>query len=288
MNKQKTQIREVLRKLYDKYNHLHLIKPDPLQFVYNYTNPNDREIAGFLAAALAYGRVGQIEKSVANLLKLMGKSPYEFVLRFGKSQHELLADFKHRFTTGSDISDLLEVLKRAIEQKGSIEKYFLLGYNKNNTNIRPALAVFCNSLSEVYANNHGGNVSRGLKYLLANPEKGSACKRLNLFLRWMVRNDEVDAGLWKSVDKAKLIIPMDVHMTRLTKILGFHDKKTVSLKVAIEVTEKFREIEPNDPVKYDFALSRIGIIKNCNGQIRSECEACELAKFCLKRKGKKK
>jgi uncharacterized protein (TIGR02757 family) len=132
----------------------------------------------------------------------------------------------------------------------------------------------------MYSKDHNGQPSVGLKFLLAGPAGGSACKRLNLFLRWMVRKDDVDLGLWKSVDKAKLIVPVDVHIGRLCRILGMYNHKTVSLAAAVEITESFAQIEPADPVKYDFALSRIGILKGCNGKYRAICDGCEILDFC--------
>lgn len=273
-------VRNVLEKLYDKYNHRELIKPDPLQFVYHYSRPADMEIAGLLAAALAYGRVQQIEKSLNDLFGRMGTSPYAFAMNFDKAGQQKLDSFKHRFTTGRDISDLLSVLKKLLRHKGSIEKHFLSGYNKCDENILPALSRFCDSLYEIYSEQNDRKVSKGMKYLLASPVRGSACKRLNLFLRWMVRDDDVDTGLWKHVDKAKLIVPIDVHMGRLCRVLGFHDRKVISLSTAVKITECFAEIEPADPVKYDFALSRIGILDNCTGRRRTSCEFCELFEFC--------
>jgi uncharacterized protein (TIGR02757 family) len=241
------------------------------------------EIAAFLASALAYGRVEQIEKSLDNLLGRLGDSPYEFVIGFDKKKRRALKDFKHRFTTGDDISDLLMLFRKIISRHGSLERYFARGYSPGDKNIIPALSEFCNSLLNIHAVGHKGQTSRGLKYLLVSPAGGSACKRLNLFLRWMVRDDDFDTGLWKSIDKAKLIVPVDVHMSRLCKILGLYDRKTVSLPAAIEITESFAEIEPADPVKYDFALSRIGILENCNGRLRKGCELCELFGFCSRR-----
>jgi uncharacterized protein (TIGR02757 family) len=276
-------IKAVLDKLYEKYNHHCLIKPDPLQFVYHYSKPADMEVAAFLASALAYGRVQQIEKSLKNLLGRMGDSPCEFVRNFDKDKRWALKDFKHRFTTGDDISDLLSLLKTAIKRYGSIEQYFTRGYNPGDKNIIPALSKFCNSLLDIYTAGHKGQTFPGLKYLLVSPAGGSACKRLNLFLRWMVREDDVDAGLWKSIDKTKLIVPVDVHMSRLCKIMELYNRKTVSLSAAVEITESFAEIDPADPVKYDFALSRIGILENCNGRLRKDCEFCELFGFCSHR-----
>lgn len=238
------------------------------------------EIAALLAAELAYGRVQQIQKSLTDLLGRMGDSPVKFVLNFDEQKRAKLKDFRHRFTTGDDISDLLTLLKKVLNRYGMLQKFFAQGYNPSDENIigfppggvPPALSKFCDSLLDMHAKTHNDCVPRGLSYLLPRPAAGSACKRLNLFLRWMVRNDDVDAGLWrvparrgpKSIDKAKLIVPMDVHMSRICKILRFYSRKNISLRTAVEVTESFARIEPSDPVKYDFVLCRIGMLGNCN------------------------
>ena len=269
-------VKDVLERLYEKYNHHGLIKPDPLQFVYKYRRKADMEIVALLASALAYGRVGQIEKSLTDLFGRMGSSPFEYAKNFNAEQRERLKSFKHRFTTGDNISDLLELLQVVLSRFGSIEELFMRGVIAGDKNITPALSRFCDSLTA----GHNGQPTRGLKYLLADPRRGSACKRLNLFLRWMVRDDDVDTGLWGSIDKARLIVPVDVHMARLCKILGFYDRKSISLATALEITDSFRQIEPTDPVKYDFALSRIGIVENCNGNFRPECQCCELSELC--------
>jgi uncharacterized protein (TIGR02757 family) len=274
------QLKPALERLYEKYNHREFIRTDPLQFVYHYSVRADREIAGFLAAALAYGTVRQIEKSLNCLFEYMGKSPFAFVRDFDLRKRAQLKDFKHRFTTGDNLSDLMELLRDVLEEYGSLEEYFARGYSTVDTTIIPALSKFCDSLSAAYAKVHSDQVSGGLKYLLASPTRNSACKRLNLYLRWMVRDDDVDTGIWKSVDKAKLIVPVDVHIGRLCKILGFYNRKTVSLAAAMEITRSLAEIEPADPVKYDFALSRIGIVENCDGSYRPECADCELLEFC--------
>ena len=276
MGTQIKQLKDVLERLYERYNHHSLIKPDPLQFVYKYHRKADMEIVAFLASALAYGRVSQIEKSLTDLFGRMGDSPFEYVQDFKAEQRDQLKSFKHRFTTGDSISDLLELLQTVLSRFGSIEELFVRGVSNSDKNIIPALLKFCDSLSAAHKN----QPSRNLKYLFASPAGGSACKRLNLFLRWMVRDDDVDTGLWGLVDKAKLVVPVDVHMARLCKILGFYSLKSVSLSTVLEITNSFKQVEPTDPVKYDFALSRIGIVENCNGNFRPECEYCELVEFC--------
>ncbi len=283
MTERVEQLRQALERLYAKYNRPEFIPPDPLQFLYKYSDPGDREIAGFLSAALAYGRVEQIERSLTNLFSRMGESPYAFVTNFDRSKRERLNGFKHRFTTGRDIADLLELLREVLDEKSSIEDYFLHGYSEKDQNIISALSVFCDSLLDRCVKRSRGGIRNGVQYLLPRPAAGSACKRLNLFLRWMVRKDEVDLGLWNRIDKAKLIVPVDVHMHRLCRILGLHDRKTVSLATAVEITKGFAEIEPADPVKYDFALSRIGILDGCNGSYQPGCEDCELFAFCCRR-----
>lgn len=276
----------VLDALYEKYNHREFIGLDPLQFIYKYSDPVDMEIVGFLSSALAYGRVQQISKSLEKLLAIMGESPAEFVRNFTPRDAVLLKGFKHRFNTGDDIAGLLVLLKQVINKHGSIEGFFLEGYSDSDDNILPALTVFCDGLADLYTRHHRGKPSRGLMYLLVSPSRKSACKRLNLFLRWMVRSDDVDAGLWKSVDPSKLIVPIDVHMARLCGILGFHSCKNVTLKTAVEITRQFAKIDPSDPVKYDFSLSRIGIIENCNGIINDKCPQCQLYRYCQTRNKK--
>ncbi len=280
MRKHLIKIKNILDTLYLRYNHRKCIRPDPLQFVYRYKKPADMEVAGLLSAVLAYGRVQQIEKDLNDLFSRIGASPYAFVLNFDKAHRKKLNSFKHRFTTGKDIADLLVVLQKVLQQKGSIENQFLPAYNKSDENVIPTLTKFCDSLYEIYSKETHREVSRGLKYLLASPAGGSACKRLNLFLRWMVRDDDVDTGLWRCVAQAKLLVPVDVHMGRLCKILGLYDRKTVSLKTAVQITKSFSEIEPSDPVKYDFALSRVGITEGCTGKYDPRCDACELSDFC--------
>lgn len=276
MLKNDAKLKKILEELYRKYNHKKYIPPDPLQFVYHYKKKGDMEIAGFLAACFAYGAVEQIEKILTALLGKVGKSPVKFVKNLSAQDKKSFKCLKYRFNTGNDIISLLEILKKVLNRYGSIEKLFLKGYSKTDKNIIPAAEKFIGNLFKIH-NKKAGN---GLKFLLSDPAKGGTSKRLLLFLRWMVRNDKVDAGLWKTIDKSELIVPVDVHMGRLSKILGLHNRKTTNLKTAVEITEGFKKICPQDPVKYDFALCRIGILENCSGKKNRYCPECELAKLC--------
>jgi len=277
------QIRNLLERLYAKYNHRAFVPPDPLQFVYRFPDRHDAEIAAFLSAALAYGRVRQIERSLTQLFDRMDGVPYQFTMRRNDAGRAKLHSFKHRFTAGDDISDLLDLFRRIMEDHGDLEAFFMQGCREEHPTVLPALSTFCDSLCRLYADTHDGRVSDGVGYLLASPSRGSASKRLHLFLRWMVRHDEVDIGLWRGIDRAKLIVPVDVHMARLCRILGLHDDRTISRSTAVKITEAFAKMEPMDPVKYDFALSRIGIIEDCTGRYRAECESCELYGICSAR-----
>jgi uncharacterized protein (TIGR02757 family) len=270
----------LLEGLYAKYNRRAFVPPDPLQFVYLFPERADVEIAAFLAAALAYGRVRQIERSLTGLFDRMNCAPYDFTMRLNGAGRAKLRSFKHRFTAGDDIWDLLDLFRWVLDEHGDLESFFLRGYDAEHPTVLPALSAFCDSLCRRYADTHHGQVSGGVQYLLASPSRGSACKRLHLFLRWMVRRDEVDIGLWRGIDRAKLIVPVDVHIARLCRILGLHDDRTVSRSTAVKITAAFARMEPADPVKYDFALSRIGILEGCTGRPRPECSSCELSDIC--------
>jgi uncharacterized protein (TIGR02757 family) len=279
-NNDTSRLRYQLESLYTTCNRREHIGHDPLQFLYNYSDKPDREIAAFLAACLSYGRVEQIEKSLTRLFYLLGRSPFDFVRNFNAANALRLRGFKHRFTTGRCLADLMWVLKDVLAEYGSIENFFIQGYSIDDENIIPALSKFCESLLGACARSHNSRVSRAFSFLLPTPERGSPCKRLNLFLRWMVRRDNVDPGLWNSIDKAKLIVPLDVHLARLTRMLGFHNQKSVSLRTAVRITGHFARIEPADPVKYDFTLCSLAILAHCTGSYGSQCEACKLLALC--------
>lgn len=238
-------------KLYLQYNHRKYVHPDPLEFLFSYEKIRDREIVGLIASALAYGRVAQILKSVANVLDRMTPSPYLFLQN---SDYEFIYNefkwFRHRFAGGKDLAALLIGIKNIIEKFGSLYHCFISKLSEKDENIIRAMGYFSHHLAG-HKNKPG--------HLVALPEKGSACKRMNLFLRWMVRKDRVDPGGWDNIPPSKLIIPIDTHMHKIALALKFTQRKQANMAAATEITRRFKAMVPDDPVKYDFVLTRFGI-----------------------------
>ena len=246
-----------LERLYVLYNSRDWVHPDPLECLYRYTDMRDKEVAGLIASSLAYGRVAQILKSVSDVLEAMGPSPYDFLMSAKPvSVRRIFSDFRHRFTTGEELAQMLIGAKSAIERFGSLYKCFLSGFNKDDDTVLQGLSFLVNELRK--------DMNGKANSLLAVPEKGSACKRWNLFMRWMVRKDDVDPGGWDDVSPAKLIIPLDTHMHRICLLLKLTGRKNANMLTAMEITRAFRILEPKDPVRYDFALTRLGIRPDAN------------------------
>jgi uncharacterized protein (TIGR02757 family) len=244
--------RETLDQVYAVYNRPEFIHPDPLEFVHRYHAPLDREIVGMVASALAYGRVHQILRSVAEVLRRMGDSPSHFVREHSPAIiHKTFQGFRHRFTGGDQVAALLCGIKGLIHRHGSLHACFTAKCQPHDETIVPGLTAFVRELGE--------EARDEMTMLLPSPMKGSACKRLNLFLRWMVRSDDVDPGGWNEVGARRLVIPLDTHMHRIGLEARLTRRKQADLQTALEVTRAFRRIAPEDPVRYDFALTRLGI-----------------------------
>ena len=242
-------LKSFLEGLYYVYQRKELINPDPLYFLYSYKDVRDLEIIGLIAASLAYGRVSQIMKSVEKVLSCLTDSPHEFLIA-NENFNIVPETFKHRFTTGEDINNLLANISKIIKEFGTLEKFFE-NCISDSENIFAALDKFSDALSK--------NKKPGAFSLVTAPKDGSACKRLFLYLKWLVRHDDVDPGGWKIIRPSDLIVPTDTHMHNIAQRLGFTNRKNADLKTAIEITEGFKKICPEDPAKYDFVLTRFGI-----------------------------
>lgn len=248
----RSETRAFLQEVFRLYHHARFISPDPLELVLRYHDGLDREIAGLIASSLAYGRVGQIIKSAELVLGRMGPSPRAFLEDTGAGDlREIFRGFKHRFTTDEELTGLLAGAQAVIRRHGSLGACFLAGLSGHDDTTLPALAAFVREL-DPHAHEHAGS-------LLPDPARGSACKRLHLFLRWMVRSDEVDPGGWGGISPAKLVIPLDTHMYRICTSLGMTSRSQADGRTALEITQGFRAVAPEDPVRYDFSLTRMGM-----------------------------
>ena len=241
--------------LYRQYHHRERVHPDPLVFLYRYPDIEDREIIGLIASSLAYGRVAQIFKTLSGVLEKLGPSPRDYLYHScQESLDAVFAGFTHRFATGRHITGLLLAIRRVLERYGSLHACFLSGSDADADTVLPALSRFVTELTSDSSLNMG--------HLIPIPERGSACKRLNLFLRWMVRKDAIDPGGWDGVPASKLIFPLDVHIHRMGISLGFTRRRQADMRTALEITAAFRRICPKDPLRYDFTLCRMGMEGN--------------------------
>jgi uncharacterized protein (TIGR02757 family) len=274
--------RAVLDAQYADFNRAHSAA-DPINLVRRYTDPRDREVAGFCAAALAFGRVASVLQSIERLFLILGPSPAAFARRFEPDDHPQLRPLVHRWVNGRDLAALLLILRRMLETSGSIEAFFLEGYTGTDADIGPALDRFCAralafDLTAVYGRRPAKPL--GVCHFFPRPSAGSACKRLNLFLRWMVRHDDVDLGVWDRVPASKLVVPLDTHIIRLGKCLRLTRYQTPGWKMAAEITAALRALAPDDPVRYDFALCHIGMAGLCGyGTARGNAQ-CPLKGIC--------
>ncbi len=247
-------LKAFLDRLHGAYNRREFLHTDPLVHLYDYDDDGDREVAGFITASLAYGRVAQINRSVAAVLRKLSPSPARFIAAASPADlRALFSDFKHRFTTGEELAQMLFGLGETVRSRKSLNACFLEGMKRDDGTILPALTAFIETIKAA----SGGSRNS----LLASPSGGSACKRLNLYLRWMVRCDEVDPGGWQGIPRSMLLVPLDTHMHRAAQVLGLTGRRQAQgMKTVLEITDRFRMLEPDDPVRYDFALTRPGII----------------------------
>ncbi len=294
-------LKSKLDKLVKKYDKTYL-ESDPLMFPRRYSSNRDREIVGLISAVLAYGQVKIIQNSIEKILKIMGQNkmtPYKFTMNFLPSKNSsLFKDFKHRFNDGRDISALIYYMRQMIEKSGSIGAFFAEGYNKDHSNIKEALTSFTERTLELDTDNlYNSNKNTGKKlpkdatvrFFFSSPTGGSTCKRLNLYLRWMVRSDsnlaedkQIDFGIWKKIPPSKLVIPVDTHIARLSKNLGLTSRATTNWKMAEEITEELKKLDPSDPIKYDFAICRLGILDECpKKKDLTKCSKCLIEEVCI-------
>lgn len=233
------------------------ISPDPLEFPHRFKNPLDIEISAFISATFAYGNIKQIIATLEKIHRIMGKSPHQFVMNFSKKDEARFKGVIHRFYNTEDIITLFKILKIVYQNYGSLKFLFLLYYFEEEKNLKESISFFsCHMLD---LGSKIASVTPGVKFMFPSPYNNSPCKRINLFLRWMVRRDALDFGLWNEILPAKLIIPVDTHIAKICTNLKLTKRKNITWLMAEEITENLKKYDSIDPVKYDFALCHIGM-----------------------------
>ena len=277
-------LKRILENLYQSY-HIAYLSSDPLEQVRQYHDPKDQEIVGFIAALFALGQANLIKKAVNDLLGRMGDAPSRFVETFDPEQDkDQFRGFVYRFYREQDVGLLIFWIRQMLDSHGSIKAFFLDGYDSSEPDIGGALSRFVRNITKLRTEPFYHQLpTKGYRasHWLTNPTDGSGCKRLNLFLRWMVRHDGLDLGLWPEISPSKLIIPLDTYIARIGRNIGLTQRSTPDWKMAVEITQSLKQCDPLDPVKYDFALCHVGMLHSCTGRPDSEkCEGCPLNPLC--------
>lgn len=271
-----------LDRLYRSFDHPESAL-DPIQIVRRYPRVDDREIVAYIAAGLAFGRVASVMASVEAMCERLGESPAAFVRAFDPAQHAAaFAPIVHRWTRGADLAGLVWILKTLVDRHGSIERAFARHIDTEAPDVEAALDAFSAEARSVDLRPIYGRRKRnpGAHYFFSRPSTGSACKRMNLFLRWMVRVDGVDPGGWTMVPRRQLVVPLDTHTIRAGKCLRLTKRASPGWKMASEITAALRAIDPDDPVRYDFSLCHLSMMRACGYATKQKDSQCPLRGVC--------
>jgi uncharacterized protein (TIGR02757 family) len=274
-----------LERLYDDYNREDAAA-DPVQVVRRYRAPADQEVVGFVAAALAFGRVASVLQTVGTLARIMGPAPAAYVREFDpRAAHPELRAMVHRWTRGTDLVALLWLLRQMLDRSGTLERFFAEGDDPSAPDLSTAIEAFSSRALALDLRQAYGRVPKrpGVAYFFPRPSAGSGCKRLNLFLRWMVRRDAVDVGAWTSVSPSRLVVPLDTHVIRLGRCLRLTSYSSPGWKMAAQITASLRAIDPRDPVRFDFSLCHVGMMNACGFGRRQGDSQCPLKGICRPR-----
>jgi uncharacterized protein (TIGR02757 family) len=278
-------LKPALDDLYAGFNHADSAT-DPIHIVRRFERDDDREIVGFIAAALAFGRVSSVLQSIERVLAVIGPAPAAYVRGFDARRHgPAFAGIVHRWTRDTDIVALLWLLRQMIDRAGSVEGFFLEGYDAGADDMAEALDSFSTRAMALDLKAAYGRVPKrpGVCYFFPRPSAGSACKRLNLFLRWMVRCDALDLGVWKRVSPAQLIVPLDTHVIRVGRCLRLTGYTSPGWRMARDITASLRRLDARDPVKYDFSICHLGMMNACGfGRPQGDTQ-CPLRGVCRPR-----
>lgn len=272
-----------LEQLYNTYDATYVFS-DPIQLIKNFSDPLDQEIVAVTVSSLAFGQVQQIIKAGKLALALMDQAPRRFVESFDPAvEIQRWKKFYYRMVRPTDILRLLFALKLILQKHQSLANWIYSKYDQEDEHLGMTWARGVEEIKIIDRNEWKWTRSRGIGFghLLPDPLKKSACKRANLMLRWMVRKDKVDCGIWNKLPASKLIIPVDTHVQRISYNIGLTDREDLSWKTALEITESLRRLDPADPVKYDFAICRLGILQKCPKKRNlTKCAKCSIIDIC--------
>lgn len=269
-----------LEAVYARYSRDAMVQSDPLDVVVAYPEAADREVVGFLAAGLSFGGVGIIQASIRRALAPLGPHPAaalrELSLRDAK---RFATGFNHRWVFPEDLANIYMMLGRALREAGGLEPLFAAGMAEGAEDIRPGAASLIRELSTRL--DPEARQRRGTRTFLSDPEGQSASKRLHMYFRWMVRRRDVDLGLWCSARPSQLLMPLDTHIARIAGYLGLTTRKTAGLAMVLDITKALRKVDAEDPIRFDFALCRLGILDDCpTRQDPACCARCPLQPVC--------
>lgn len=269
-----------LDRLYDGFNAVHSTR-DPIWTVRRYGPPDDREVVAFLASALTFGRVQSVIQTLDTVLGVMGPSPAAFVRAFGPGDAAAFADIGHRWIRSRDLAALVWLLHQMLDRHGSLEAFYAAGLDDARD---PASALESFSTRAMALDRKAiygrARPAPGVGYFFSRPSSGGACKRLNLFLRWVVRRDAVDLGLWTALTPADLVVPLDTHIIRVGRCLRLTRRTSPGWRMAVDITAAMRLMDADDPVRYDFAMCHLGMMGNCGFGTSCSSAQCPLAEVC--------
>lgn len=282
---QRKRLAPLLEDFYRKQPLRHRIKEDPVELPHRYADSREIEAVALLSSTLAYGRVPLFKAVVEKILALTEGAPYRYLMSFDPAREaSRFRGIYYRLNTTEDLFAFIYLISRVVRRYGSIGALFRSLYREEEADLGPTLSRFVEAIFSFDTRPVYGKrlVPGGLRQLLSSPASGSACKRLNLFLRWMVRPaDGIDFGLWKEIPPGKLTIPLDTHIIRISRYLGLTVRKSPDWKMAKEITDSLRIFDPHDPLKYDFSLCHLGISGACPiEKSREKCAACPLLAAC--------
>lgn len=236
--------------LVKKFETEDFIKDDPVLFSHTFTEKKDIEIAGFVSSLVAYGQRKVFIKKLNELFEIAQNEPLNFILNF---EEGILGDFNYRFGKTSDFNEIFKIMRMLYENGGGLEELFKFGYEPNKPE------KLFKTVTDYFYSRAGENAGQGFYFMIPNPDNGGAMKRMCMFLRWMVRKGPVDFGIWDFMPQSELLIPLDVHVARVSREMGLLTRKQNDFKAVVELTNNLKQFDPDDPSKYDFAMFGYGV-----------------------------